>query len=62
MRFRTLLFAAVVGGVGYVLGARAGRGEYRRMKRSVKAWASPATRQAEKRAKKLAKRLKKKIG
>ncbi|SEB59426.1 hypothetical protein SAMN04489806_1219 [Paramicrobacterium humi] len=59
MRFRSLLFAAVVGGACYVLGTRAGRGQYRTMKRSVKAWTSPATKTAQKRVKKLAKQLKK---
>ncbi len=53
MKARIIITAIVAGVLGYVLGARAGRGRYRELRKGAKrAWKNPAVRKAAKQAKK----------
>ncbi|AXA95515.1 hypothetical protein [Microbacterium sp. PM5] len=61
------LTAAIAGGVGYVLGARAGRARYREISAAAKQlWDDPSLKKARARSRKLvdkaAKRAAKKLG
>ncbi|WP_437583473.1 hypothetical protein ACSAGD_14425 [Paramicrobacterium sp. CJ85] len=61
MKFRTVLFAVIIGGLGFCLGVRSERGEFDDAKKRVKAWSSPALKEARKRAKRIDKQLAKKL-
>ncbi|GAB2529223.1 hypothetical protein [Paramicrobacterium agarici] len=61
MKFRTLVGAVVVGAIFFSLGVRSKRGEFDDAKKRVKAWSTPALKEARKRAKKIDKQLAKKL-
>ncbi|MCW4457278.1 hypothetical protein [Microbacterium sp. MPKO10] len=61
MKFRTLVFTVIVGALFFSLGVRSERGEFDDAKKRVKAWSSPAIKEARKRVKKLDKQLAKKL-
>lgn len=61
MKFRTLVFAVVVGALCFSFGVRSERGEFDNAKKRVKAWSSPAIKEARKRAKRVDKQLSKKL-
>ncbi|QPZ38476.1 hypothetical protein [Paramicrobacterium chengjingii] len=61
MKFRTLVFAVIVGGICFSLGVKSERGEFDDAKKRVKAWSTPALKEARKRARRVDKQLSKKL-
>ncbi|WP_166983162.1 hypothetical protein [Paramicrobacterium fandaimingii] len=61
MKFRTFVLTVIVGAIFFSLGVKSERGEFDDAKKRVKAWSSPALKEARKRAKRVDKQLAKKL-